>query len=71
IQEPMMGASNGKTNVEFTHEHALSQEVHVLKARHDPMDYAHSDDVPFLRVVLVPKPPRRNNNSQLELSRPE
>ncbi|MCI88149.1 hypothetical protein A2U01_0109435 [Trifolium medium] len=47
----MMGASNGKTNAEVTHEHALSKEVHVLKASNDPMDYAHSDDVPFLRVV--------------------
>ncbi|MCI90471.1 hypothetical protein A2U01_0111763 [Trifolium medium] len=47
----MMGASNGKTNVEVTHEHTLSKEVQLLKARHDPMDYAHSDNVPFLRVV--------------------
>ncbi|GAU17074.1 hypothetical protein TSUD_105730 [Trifolium subterraneum] len=51
IQEPMMGASNGKTNVEVTHEHPSNKKVHVLKTRHDPLDYAHSDDVPFLRVV--------------------
>lgn len=55
IQESMMGACNGKTNVEATHEHALSKEditpneSHV-QARHDPMDFAHSDAVPFLRM---------------------
>jgi hypothetical protein len=41
--------------VEATHEHALSKEdvtpneSHV-QARHDPMDFAHSDVVPFLRM---------------------
>jgi hypothetical protein len=56
IQESMMGACNGKTNVEATHELAyLSKEditpneSHV-QARHDPMDFAHSDAVPFLRM---------------------